>query len=139
MNKKKTADEIIASAVYDTTDPTVIPTNQRVLCIEVPPDEIRTASGIILPKQRVTTEKGGIISKDKPRYVVAAAAGDAILIDADGKEYNLKQGDEIYPFWPPEAIDFDFPSVFDYGTLTYYTTFHTTELAGFIKAIPKEK
>ncbi len=28
--------------------------------------------------------------------------------DADGKEYLLKQGDEIYPFWPPGAIGFDF-------------------------------
>jgi len=138
MNKKTTADDIIASAAYETTDPTVIPVNQRILCIEVDPGEIKTEAGVILPGQKTSPGKDGEIL-DKPRFIVAAAAGDATLIDKDGKEYNLQQGDEIYPFWPPGAIDFDFPYIFDYGTKQYYTTFHTTELAGFIKRIPKEK
>lgn len=134
----KKADDIIAGAVYDTTNPTIIPVNQRILCIEVDPGEIKTGSGIILPGQKTGVAKDGETMQDKPRFIVAAAAGDAIFIDADGKEYKLSQGDEVYPFWPPGAIGFDFPYVFDYGTKQYYTTFHTTELAGFIKNIPKK-
>jgi len=137
MNKK--ANDIIASAVYETTDPTIIPVNQRILCIEKPAEEIKTESGIIIPDLKTSVGKDGETTEDKPRFIVASAAGDAILIDANGEEYNIKQGDEVYPFWPPEAIGFDFPTVFDYGTLRHYITFHISELAGFIKAIPKEK
>ena len=139
MNKpKKTADDIIGSAIYETTDPSIIPVNQRILCIDIDPGEIKTESGLILPGQKTLEDKKGE-SQDKPRFIIAAAAGDAVLIDKDGKEYNLQQGDEVYPFWPPGAIGFDFPTVFDYKTQINYVTFHTTELAGFIKGIPKKK
>lgn len=138
MSEKKTADDIIGSAVYETTNPSIIPVNQRILCIEVDPGEVKTESGLILPGQKTLPDKSGTVH-DKPRFVVAAAAGDAILIDADGDEYLLRQGDEVYPFWPPGAIDFDFPTVFDYKTKQHYITFHPTELAGFIKRIPKKK
>ena len=46
MNKpKKTADDIIGSAIYETTDPSIIPVNQRILCIDIDPGEIKTESG----------------------------------------------------------------------------------------------
>lgn len=139
MDKKvRTAAEIIADATHETTNPTIIPVNQRILCIDIDPGEIKTDSGIILPGQRTAPAKDDSI-RSKPRFIVAAAAGDAILIDKDGSEYLIQQGDEIYPFWPEDAIGFSFPLVFDYGTMRFYTTFHITELAGFIKRIPKEK
>lgn len=129
------ADEIIANRAYKVADPTITPVNQRLLCIDIDPGEVKTDAGIILPGQKANPAKDGS-AMSKPRFIVAASAGDATVIDKEGKEYRLQQGDEIYPFWPQEAIGWNFPVVFDYGTQRYYYSFHVSEVAGYIKGKP---
>ena len=131
----KTADEIIGNRAYEIQTPSITPVNQRLLCIDIDPGEVKTDAGIILPGQKAAPAKDGT-AMSKPRFIVAAAAGDAIVTNKEGKEYKLQQGDEIYPFWPMDAIGWDFPIVFDYGTQRYYYSLHVSEVAGYIENKP---
>ena len=131
------ADDIIASAPYDIPKPTMIPVNARLLCIAVDPGEIKTAAGIIIPGQQTILDEDDRI-KNLPRFIVAAAAKDAFVLDGKGEPlYYFKPGDEAYPYWPEDSIGFHFPIVFDYGSQTYFTTLHVSELVAYVPAIKK--
>jgi hypothetical protein len=130
----KTKKELIEEASkYLKTKMTLTPTNQRIFCTDFDPGVTVRESGIITPGQMTKVDKAGDIQK-MPRFVVQAAAGDAIIKDEKGEDYLLKRGDEIYPFLPMDAIGRSLEAVFDYGNGEVYFTFHVTELAGFIKS-----
>ena len=122
-----------------THTPTIKPVNQRILCVEVPAEEVTTESGLILPAHYTKAKKDGSRML-KPRFIVAAAAEDAVFNDSDGKPaMTLQEGDEVYPFWPEDVESFFFPTVFDYGISKAFVSLHASELAGFTRKRKEEK
>jgi len=138
MNKQKVQNLPPADQVT-IKKPTITPVNRRIMCITVGTEmRANPETGIFEPTLTTAVGKGGR-TKEIPRYFVAKAASDVQFEIENGEMYTPVIGDEVIPFFPPDAEGFEFPVIRDSGASEVYTMLEQMEIAAIRKGLPVEK
>jgi len=130
---QKSYEEITAQSVVKLPKNQVRPVNQRIFCVAVDPGEMKTESGLILPTEYTQPEAKGSQKRRLFRYFVVDVADDCNIKyekTKNSEPSKIERGDEVFPFIPVEAVDFNFPTVHDFYNHEDYIVFHETELGG---------
>lgn len=107
--------------------------NNRLLCIKVLPEMVKTRKSHIITLSATTmADKAGNI-RQVPRFFVAKTSPNLYLEDEFTGE--LPFGTEVFPFIPP-AENFDFPKIYDYLVGEEYTMLEWPEITGYL--LPSE-
>ena len=138
--KEQSFEEITAQSVITLPKNQVRPVYQRIFCIAVDPGEMKTEGGVIIPTSFNQPEAKSNQKVKLMRYFVVDVADDCTIrfkknrndrtVPSSLPQDKIERGDEVFPFIPPDAVDFVFPEVFDFYNNERYIVFHETELGG---------
>ena len=131
--EQKSYEDITVTSVVELPNNQVRPVNGRIFVIAVDPSEMKTESGIILPSSYQKETAKGSQKRQLLRYFVIDVADDCTIRFKKASNLDsgkIERGDEVFPFIPVEAVDFEFPEVHDFYNHQNYTVLHETELGG---------
>jgi len=131
--EQKSYKDLTAKSVIKLPHNQVRPVNGRIFVITVDPTEMKTEGGIILPSSYQKETAKGSQKRTLLRYFVIDVADDCTIRftkTENSSPSKIERGDEVFPFIPVEAVDFEFPELHDFYNNENYTVIHETELGG---------